>query len=150
MESFATWEAYRKMSSSSSVPPKSKSGKSWCSLFMWKVFAGYHLLHVWSWWYHPYRNSHEWTHCTLTYGSYKQLTHSWSLNSQWHIFCTVAKIVLFAINFTNLCHICGKLLYSRVPHINQYYSKQTDISCYFNVSSETEYRISLRIKLTRP
>ena len=39
MESFATWQASRKMLSPSSASPKSKLGKSWWSWPIWKIFT---------------------------------------------------------------------------------------------------------------
>ena len=113
MESFATWEAFRKLSSSSSASPKSKSGKSWWSLSMWKIFISLALsscLILTT----PSLDAF----CNLFYLAFFVRQNFFAIFS-----VCESHNCLFFIFVCQLCQICGKLLCTGVPSICQYQPK---------------------------
>ena len=104
MESFATWQASRKMLSPSSASPKSKLGKSWWSCPIWKIFtdpaalSSHLILTI------PSLEKQLWIcllRLNLSVVMGNCLIHGCKILTGKY-FCTVAKTVVSAINFTKL------------------------------------------------
>lgn len=104
MESFATWQASRKMLSPSSTSQKSKLGKTWWSWPIWKIFtdpaalSSHLILTI------PSLEKQLWI-CLLRFNLSvvmgNRLIHGCKILTGKY-FCTVAKIVVSAINVTKL------------------------------------------------